>query len=339
MATGLGDAHTKVALASILEDARFVVRTAYAIIRSPKQQQAVVSMALLPSFGVVTHESRKWLIQHLPDVANQLPDEELELVADIRNASKWFDASREGQSGAIRRFEELVAAHADEFLDNTPYAWARNLESDLGLYLHGNDVALNTHLIGTMLGKDALERGPVVRQMATTMTRQAFKLSGENVAPAPSFVDELRPLMNRNVRSTRYYGKTGLNLAESGYLHLIWSTLAFLNLMSPAVTDDDASVFKLQYIGLFHATKTVRRLLPDLAPSSNLTDGDAARQLRNDLIHYTPHHTYPSAALDPQRPRQALVEHAYTDSFPQVAAQTAAEVTELHERLRGRLGH
>src|SRR6185312_1377773 len=111
----------------------------------------------------------------------------------------------------IERFNELTAAHADQFLGNTPYAWARRFESDLGLYLHGSTVVLNTHLVGVMLGKEALERGPVVRRMSATMAGQAASLT-TGVTTAPSFIDGLRLFRNRDVRSTKYYRKSGLAL-------------------------------------------------------------------------------------------------------------------------------
>lgn len=338
MPAELSEARTAVAVASILEDAGFVVRTVRALQRCPPSQSPIASMALVPALGIITHETRKWLTQHAPNIAAELPTDELDLLLDIRNASKWFDASKEGQDGAIQRFNELTAAHADTFLGNTPYAWARRFESDLGLYLHSGTVVLNTHLVGVMLGKNALETGPVLRRMAATMAGQAASLTTE-VPTAASFVDGLKPLRNRDVRSTKYYRQSGLALPESGYLHLVWNSLGFLTFMVPAVADDEATVFKLQYIALFHATKTVRRLLPDLVPVHDLTDGDPARQLRNDLIHYTPHHGYPAAALDARRPRQALVEHTYSLTFAEVAARTSAELSALHTRLGKRLGH
>ncbi|MBD8515318.1 hypothetical protein [Plantibacter sp. CFBP 8804] len=295
-------------------------------------------MALIPSFGIITHETRKWLSQHARDVAAELPADELDLVRTVRNASKWFDASKSGQDGAIGRFSDLTYTHADTFLGNTPHAWARRFEADLGLYLHGNTVVLNTHLVGVMLGTDALEKGPVVRRMAATMTGQAASLTNE-LAAAPSFLDNMRPFRSRDVRSTQYYGKSGLNLSESGYLHLVWNTLGFLTFLTPSVEDDEGTIFKLQHVALFHATKTVRRLLPDCAPPNDLVDGDPARRLRNDLVHYTPHHGYPPAAIDPQRPRQTLVELAYSLPFAEVADKARVELSVLHDRLGERLGH
>ncbi|MBT2495696.1 hypothetical protein J7E45_08755 [Microbacterium sp. ISL-59] len=296
-------------------------------------------MAMLPAFGLITYETRKWLTQHRPDLAQTLPNAELELVESIRNASKWFDASKDGQDVLIERFRALTVDHKAQFMGNTPFLWARKWETDLGLYTHRGVDVLDTHLIGTILGADAWEKGAVVRDMSATVSGQAAALTSER-EDLPSFMDALQPFGRRDVRSDDYYSVAGMDdIAESGYLHLLRTALAFLELLTPASPRDEGVLFKLQFVGLYHATRAIRRLDASVAPPNLLTDGDGPRQLRNDLVHYSPNHAYPISALDGARPRQALAEHAFNESFSSVAGQVRSSVATLHTQLRVRLGH
>ncbi|PKQ35394.1 MAG: hypothetical protein CVT61_06220 [Actinobacteria bacterium HGW-Actinobacteria-11] len=339
MSTGLRSDREEVAASSILEDAGFIVRTALAMQRQPTDQTSLTAMALIPAFGLITYESRKWLTTHHPDIAESLPDTQLELIESIRNASKWFDASKDGQIVSIERFRNLTDAHKARFMGNTPFKWARRWETDLGLYTHRGVDVLDTHLVGTVLGEDALDNGAALRAMSATMSGQAGALYASREA-LPSFLDELEPFGRRDVRSDSYYAASGIaDIAESGYLHILRTTLAFTELLRPAAALDVGTVFKLQFVTLYHASRTVRRLDASIAPASSLTDGDGPRQLRNDLVHYSPHHSYPRSALDSNRPRQALVEHVFGDSFPEMAARVSSAVSELHARLRSHLGH
>lgn len=302
---------------------------------------SVPSMALLPTFSLITYETRRALEQHLPEAANQLPREQIERVKAIRNAAKWFDASKDGAQEALRRFQDMTDSHAAEFLGNTPYLWARPLESDLGIYSLGGVDILNTHILGVLLGPEALTGiGPSLKDMSATMSNQAARLSVD-IGDDGSFIDTLGLISDRDVRSWEYYAsaKQG-DLATAGYLHAVWSTLAFLRLVRPTVADDEGSAFKVQYIGLYHAAKTLARLDKTLIEQPHgLTDGDSARRLRNALVHYIPHDDTPESALVPNRPRQALVEYAFAREFKTVAWDVSQAIESLHVRMGTALGH
>lgn len=338
--TILSEAHAATAAASIQEDARFIVRVARAMKKLDAEQIYVIAMALLPSFALISYESRRWLEQHLSTVADVLPSKEMELVAAIRHAGKWLGADKGSVDARLESYRRVRAAHIDRFMGNTPYRWARKWETDLGLYrLHGVDV-LNTHLLGVVLGDKPPEQlGPLLRHASETMSRQANILSQEQGA-GPSFLDKVGPVSLRDVRSDRYFrdsGRTDLDVA--GYLHILWCSLAFLRVLNVADPDDEGTVFKLQFVGLFHVTQSLKMLDPELAAGvGELAEGDIARRLRNDLVHYTPHDKTPASALDPSCPRRALIEHAYRRDALQVAEQLRTTIEGLHARMGKALG-
>lgn len=336
----MASARAATALASIQEDARFVVRTARAHPRLDAEQGSLLSMALLPSFALITYESRRWLQQHIPKVAHHLPDGAVDRVTTIRHAAKWLGASKKGVDAGLDTFRRMRLAHEERFLGNTPYRWARSLETDLGLYRHRGVDVLNTHLLGLVLGdQPPKELGPLMRTAAETMVRQATLLNREHV-DGPSFLDRVGPVSARDVRSEKYYRQSGReDLAVAGYLHVLWCSLAFLRLLKAVDPDDEGSVFKLQFAGLYHVSQSLNLLEPGLTKGvGELADGDVARRLRNDLVHYTPHDTTPAEALDPQRPRQALIEHAYGRAATDVAEQLAKVIDGLHGSLGKSLG-
>jgi hypothetical protein len=338
--TQLSEAHAATAVASIQEDARFIVRTALAFPQLDAEQRQVMAMALLPSFSLISYESRKWLQQHIPTIAQQLPSGENERVATIRHAGKWLGASKAGVDEGLATFRRMRAAHEKRFLGNTPFLWARALESDLGLYRHRGVVVLNTHLVGLVLGElPSDELGPLLRIATESMVRQARLLDHEYVG-GPSFLGGLGPFSHRDVRSNRYYGRSGHeDLAVAGYLHVLWSNLAFLRLLEVVDPDDEGPVFKLQFAGLFHAVQSLNMLEPALvAGVGELAEGDVARRLRNDLVHYTPHDRTPIEALGPLQPRRKIVEHAYGRHLPEVAHQLREAIDVLHARLGESLG-
>lgn len=322
------------------EDARFIVRAARAFPQLDAEQGSLMSMALLPSFALISYESRRWLQQHLPAVAQQLPSSEVDKVTTIRHAAKWLGASKKGVDAGLDTFRLMRVAHEERFLGNTPYLWARPLETDLGLYRHRGVDVLNTHLLGLVLGDlPSEELGSVMRTATETMVRQARLLNREP-ADGPSFLNGVGPVRARDVRSDRYYRQSGrADLAVAGYLHVLCCSLAFLRLLEVVDPDDEGPVFKLQFAGLFHVTQSLKLLEPGLtAGVGELAEGDVARRLRNDLVHYTPHDQTPIEALDPLRPRRALIEHAYGRDATNVAQQLGEAIDSLHTRLGTSLG-
>ena len=333
--TDVGDARLAVAAASIREDALFIVRTAHASQRLGVEQRAVMSMMLLPSFALITHESRQWLQHHAPDIARQLPPGEIDRVGTIRHAAKWLGASKQGVAAGLDTFRQMQRNHAQQFLGNTPYRWARALESDLGLYRHDGVDVLNTHLLGLVLGIQPLEElGPLIRTATETIVGQANLLTSDG-ADGPSFLDGIGAISDRDVRSDTYYRTSHRDdLAVAGYLHVLWCSLAWLRLLQVVDPDDAGTVFKLKFAGLFHVTQSLKLLEPDLiAGIGELGDGDVARRLRNELVHYTPHTQTPLEALQLWRPKQGLVEHAYGQEMSAVAEQLATTIDRLHAKL------
>lgn len=336
-----GDARLVVAAASIREDARFIMRTANASQRSSAEQRPVMSLMLLPSFALITHESRQWLQHHDPDVAQRFPSGEIDRVGTIRHAAKWLGVSKQGVTAGLDTFRQMRRNHAEQFLGNTPYLWARALESDLGLYRHDGVDVLNTHQLGLVLGIQPLdELGPLIRTATETMVRQANLLTSR-IVDGPSFLDRIGVISDCDVISDQYYRTSHReDLAVAGYLHVLWCSLAWLRLLQVADPDDAGTVFKLRFAGLFHVTQSLKLLEPDLiADIGEFGDGNVARRLRNELVHYTPHDQTPPEALQPQRPKQGLVEHAYGQEMGVVAEQLAMTIDRLHAKLGASLRH
>lgn len=316
-------------------------RTARAFPRLSPQQASPISMALLPSFALITYESKKWLQQHAPSLAQQFPAGELDRVTAIRHASKWLGANKKGVDVGLESFRRMRIEHEQRFLRNTPFLWARPLETDLGLYRHRGMEILNTHLLGLILGDQPSDQvGPLLKIATETMVRQATLLSGAHVA-GPSFLDGLGTISDRDVRSDKYYSKARrADISVAGYLNVLWCSLAFLRLLKVADPDDEGPVFKLQFAGLFHVVQSLRLLEPELAEGvGDLADGDVARRLRNDLVHYTPHDRTPPEALSAEKPRRRLIEHAYARESGDVAVQLVTAIDDLHARLSKSLGH
>jgi hypothetical protein len=336
----MSEDHAATALASLQEDARFIVRTAQALPELDAHQRSVASMALLPSFALITYESRRWLEQHIPTAAQMLPSGEIERVASIRHAAKWLTASKAGVDEGLDHFRRMRRAHEERFTGNTPFWWARPLESDLGLYRHRGVDVLNTHLVGLILGGQTPDGlGPELKAASETISAQATVLNREHV-DGPSFLDRMDPVTSCDVRSDIYFRNSGRSdLDVAGYLHVLCCSLAFLRLLEVVDPDDAGPVFKLQFVGLYHVVQSLKVLEPDLALDvGELAEGDAARRLRNDLVHYTPHDKTPNSWLDPSAPRRGLVEHAYGREASEVARDLRAAIEQLHCRLGETLG-
>lgn len=338
--TNLSAQHYATAIASMQEDARFIVRTVHAFSQLDPDQRSMMSMALLPSFSLITYESRKWLHQHMPTITQQLPDGEVDRVESIRHAAKWLGANKTGVEAGLGTFRSMRALHEARFLGNTHFRWTRPLESDLGLYRHRGVDVLNTHLLGLILGDlPTDELGRLLRTASETMVRQARLLAHGGV-PGPSFLDGVGRISHRDVRSAKYYSKAGrADLSIAGYLHVLWCSLGFLRLLKIADADDEGPIFKLQFVGLFHVAQSLKFLEPALVEDvGELANGDIARRLRNDLVHYMPHDKTPLEALDPLIPRHGLVEHAYGRDACDVSQQLMRDIESLHGKLGRTLG-
>lgn len=233
-------------------------------------------------------------------------------VETIRHAAKWLGANKAGVDAGLSTFRGMRALHEARFLGNTPFRWARSLESDLGLYRHCGVDVLNTHLLGLILGDLPTEElGRLLRMASETMARQA-RLLGHGAVPGPSFLDGMGRISHRDVRSAKYYSKAGrTDPSTAGYLHVLWCSLGFLRLLKIADPDDEGPIFKLQFAGFFHVVQSLKLLEPALTEDvGELAEGNIARRLRNDLVHYMPHDKTPIEALDPLMPRRGLVQHA-----------------------------
>lgn len=337
--TALAAEFHDMAVNAILEDSRFVVRLARSMTRGGKDLSGVASMALLPALCLTTFETKRWLTAHHPDLAAKLPTAEASRIEGVRNAAKWFDENKGNVEAGLASFRSMSHDHASEFLGNTPHNWARRFETDLGLYRHGGVDILNTHQLGLLLGPSALLRiGPALRDLGETISTQAASLVGVG-DEAPTFLDSLGRITRRDVKSWKYYATEAISLERAGYQHVLACTLAFLTLTQASQPSDEGPVFKMQFLGLYQVSHSLRQLGGPIAAKglaavpSDLVFGDPARQLRNDLTHYTPHSNTKAIAIQLDRPRQALTEAGLEQDFPVVAARVNQAIVDLHEVL------
>ncbi|GAB2690809.1 hypothetical protein BKA24_002129 [Microbacterium marinum] len=135
-----------------------------------------------------------------------------------------------------------------------------------------------------------------------------------------------------DVKSWEYYGTSDERTIDRvGYVRAVACALEFLRLMTPMTQDDVPTIFKVKYVVGYHAFSSLNQLIPDLPTLRWPLNGESARHLRNDLVHYTPRHDVHGAHLDTSRPREALVEHYATKSFTDVAAQLDMYLGDLLE--------
>lgn len=324
-----------------MEDARFILRSMHASIRYGETQSHVPALALLPTFGLATHESRRWLAQHHPDAAAALPEQGRVLIETIRNTSKWVDGVRGKPDIALDRFRSVVGHHRTLFYGKARYKWAQRWETDLGVFRCGGVDVLNTHTVGLLMGdwldpRDPSESGPAIRDASSSMSAQASALVGDDPIADGSFIDALPPITLHDFRSERYYSDMPVPTAEGsgGYTHLIRNSLAWLRLMRASNDDERGAVFKFRFVGLYHAASALQSFrIPVPSEVELFLEVPTARALRNALVHYSPHHDSPRGALDPERPRAALVEHAYNSSFDDIEASLERLIVELHMQI------
>lgn len=330
----------------MLEDARFVLRTMQAALQSSARQHHVPSLALLPTFSLATFETRRWLSQHFPEAAAELPTEGAHLVETVRNASKWVDAARGKPDVALGRFGDVVSRHAAEFLGNARFRWLQRFETDLGVYRCGGVDVLSTHAIGLLLGQwaepsgGAGVNGNAVREAAANMSLQASALADGHALAQESFVDTLAPFTMHDVRSAGYYGTVSEDGRSTlgGYVHLLHCSLAWASMMHASSEDERGAAFKFRFLALYHAASSLSSLNVAI-PSGcqRLLFNDPARTLRNELVHYNPHHATPLSAMQPDQPRVGLVQHAFQRSFAEIEADVADSITELRSALSEKL--
>jgi hypothetical protein len=299
-----------------------------------------MAMGLLPSFALITYESRRWLGQHIPSASKLLPAGDVARVAALRHAAKWINGSKGGLAAGLDIFRQMRTQHEEEFLGNTPYVWARPLESNLGLYRLGGVDVLNTHLLGLALGGEPpAALGPLLERVSETMVRQARLINNADVL-GPSFLDDIGPVAKIDVRSDQYYRESGGDdLAVVGYLHVLWCSLAFLQVLQVVDPEDEGPIFKLKFAGFMHVVQSLEKLEPQLLVGMDaIAVGHQARRLRNDLVHYTPHDATPAAVMDPFRPRRGIVQHAYGMGITEVSRRLSDAIDRLHSKLSAFLG-
>ena len=196
------------------------------------------------------------------------------------------------------------------------------------------------------------ELGPRMRALGASFSTSAVRLLGTAKLPeTSSFIGSLAAwkLGERNPRSERFYGKArGLSLPVSGYLHAVWAQLAFSRMLAfTPLEQDKPTALKYRIVILGHALTALSRLEKEGGPDARrlladrpaFSTGNGYRQLRNVLVHFTPHSAMSPDALDLDLPLFGLLEHHLGADFETATEMIDSATAALHQSMGEVLGH
>ena len=350
---GISEAHREVALRGIVDDSRFDLRV---MLDSQRRGRVgvVPMMAVMPLLALTLHEIRRWMRVNEPSVV--LPTEDAGMVESLRNSTKWFDADRSDVEASLIAFDEIVDSQKSRFLGNARFKWAQRFEGDVGIFKYSGTPYLTTHGVAYAIEKDPTvtfeDLGPRMRALGGALSSSAvLLLGGAELADKSSFIGSLEELKlgERNPRSEKFYGKAlGLSLPMSGYLHAVWTQLAFSRMLSFTPLDEDKpTALKYRIVILGHALTALSRLEKDgdpvarrlLADRPAFATGDGYRQLRNVLVHFTPHSAMSPDELDLNLPLFGLLQHHLGVDFDTATEMVDGATAALHQAMGKALGH
>jgi len=350
---GNADALQEVALRGILDDSRFGLRV---MLDSQRRGRFGVApmMAVMPLLALTLHEIRRWMRVNEPSIV--LLADDAGMVESLRNSTKWFDADRSDVAASLLAFDAIVGAQNSRFLGNAHFKWARRLEGDVGVFKYSGTPYLTTHGMAYAIERDPTvtfeDLGPRMRALGASLSSSAvLLLRTTELADTSSFISSLEgwKLGERNPRSEKYYGNArGLSLPMSGYLHAVWTQLAFSRMLSFTPLDEDKpTALKYRIIILGHALTALSRLEKDGEPVARrllvdrpvFASGEGYRQLRNVLVHFTPHSGMSPDALDLSLPLFGLLEHHLGVDIETATVMIDGTTAALHQAMGKALGH
>ena len=305
---------------AIRTDVAFAGRLISSYQYNPKMG-AVGMLCATPFLSLIVHESHRKLQQIASATTPEgvtFTHETAGIVTRSRHTLKLFEDSAQPEiDGYLDWFDNHVTTtHRTHFITNIKVRALRWLGNDLGIYYYDRTPVTNTHAAAFFLGieSDGLLSFTehAKRSILSTFTEYGsyFGSWGARLDEGQSsFVTYAHDvLQQKDVKSEKYYATTyngrhtpKLNALLCAFQALINTTAVLLPLDTNAASIQ--TIVKFQYLTLYQALQSLRKLTGPTAPSLSTASRDHIRKilehptvttlfandsrpLRNSLIHY-----------------------------------------------------
>lgn len=289
----------------------------------------------------------------IPEFAAGLSDQYAAVSARYRHATKLLDDKSKTLAEVLAELCTEIGLHRQAFTGKTRRSlrWA---ETDLGLYLHGDDLLGATVPASFRLGIDAgCQTKHKTGEDLSAVTEEcggalAYMCAATFVTDDPEPALDLRAvrIRSRDCRADRYLAgkfEARFPLELKMLLLLIEGDLNTSRLILPATSSGHPdAVMRAQTLTLFHSLTALQRIVamtgttssPGLTGLGHLLNSPAVRRLtspmgllvRNRFVHYEMND--PRILPDLTKPLCGLVEQVFPGQTWQSLASDVAAVTE-----------
>jgi hypothetical protein len=356
------DLRRKITLDAIKKDARYAGR----YVGSSGGSTSTVSLApiahifIFSHFSAFIHESREKWGYVRGGRPPELSPAVIEIIEKSRNSLKYLEGGDPDVGAMLKDFdaEVIQPARAD---------YLPQFGTDLGIFRYQGQIYSTTHSAAFGLGIPFSRLGsPYIRDVATDYGKY-FREWGAKIEDTKSFLnylDEKYVGQEENRVSSDFYGHTFNGNgpeALNAFVVLLHSALTFSNLLLVADPQEDSfhTTFKLRYLTLYHAVRSVQALIglrePGVALSTSsrtymqkilslplakliVKNNSNPSALRRSLIHYAPEDRF-MAEVSLSEPLYGLLgaafpESTFDDSVECIYACSVA-VAEIFAEWRG----
>lgn len=297
----------------------------------------------------------------IPEFAAGLSSQYAAVTARYRHATKLLDDKSKTLAEVLAELRTEIDLHRQAFTGRT-HRWLRWAETDLGLYLHGDDLLGATVPASYRLGVDL--GGQTKHKTGEDLSAVTEECGGALacMCGATFVVDDLEPaldlrtvrIQSRDCRADRYLAErfeATFPLELKMLLLLVEGDLNTSRLILPATSSGhEDAVLRAQTVTLFHSLTALQRIasmtgttsslglirlgeLLDSPPVSRLTS-PMGLLVRNRFVHYEMND--PRILPDLTKPLCGLVEQVFPGQTWQSLSRDVADVTERAANLMSR---
>jgi len=328
------------------EDARWV---ADAVLSSSQTHQiGILPILLIGHSARIVYEGSELMRSPTPGVAQpllarRLPTQHAAVIENARHATKLFDDSARPYQVLLGEMDAHLQRARSEFLGNARFKWALRFESDLGIYLRKGRVLAITPTVAYRLGEppttstDALARSAGTVSIAQGQALAVLaEAAGQPFTATPTLpFTGIGYLSARDRRSSKYlptrYEPIYPESLKLVLLHVEGDLNTTSLILPETATAHDDAVFRARVLTTYHAVSALshadtahpqaqsphinalRALLT--SPEKQRLYSRHGRQVRNRCMHYEMKGDLDTAALDPAKPMNGIVE-ALPDGRP-----------------------